>query len=144
MGNISVTFGDDTRTEREDLPTGVPLVATIVSIEEKTINYTDRQTGEAKSFKKLSWKFSLIDHDDRWVWGDCDAFFSNHPKNKLQPWIEAVRRKKLDRGESVELGDLVGLRVQVELNPREYNGNTYYDVVNLVSYDPADSDEPPF
>lgn len=130
-------------TDTDALPVGVPLRAKLVSVEEKTINYTDKSTGEPKSFKKLNWKFACTDHGDKWVWGDTDPFISSHPRNNLRQWIEAVRRSPLEQGVELDITDLIGLPVSVELSNREYNGKVYTSVVNLVAQDPA-TEEPPF
>jgi hypothetical protein len=140
---IVVNYSEDVKGAEDTLPTGVPLRAKVVSVEEKTINYTDKSTGEPKSFKKLNWKFALTDHDDKWVWGDTDNFISGHQRNVLKKWIEAIRRSPLKPGDTLDITDLIGLPVSVELATREYNGKTYYNVTNLVEQTPS-PEEPPF
>lgn len=92
------------------LPAGVLLKARLESFEVKEIPFTDRKTGEAKSFNKIEWIFKIIDGEfqGKEVRGETSAYLTDHPENRFRNWAEALLNRSLDLGFVLDETDLQG------------------------------------
>lgn len=108
------------KEENDDFGGSVPedaiLRVRLESTEVRTIEYTDKNTGEPKSFQKIRWRFKIVDERpaydkfyDRTVFGETFARLTTRPDDKFRNWAEALLRRPLDAGSLIELDDLTGL-----------------------------------
>lgn len=92
------------------LPAGVLLKARLDTFDVKEIPFTDKKTGEQKSFNKIEWIFKIIDGEfsGKEVRGETGAYLTDHPENKFRNWSEALLNRSLDLGFVLDETDLLG------------------------------------
>lgn len=137
-----------TETEYKQIPENTPQPAVLESLEQKTVPYTDKQTGESKTFTKLEWWFKITggEHQGRKVKGETSAVIDNHPNNQFRQWVEGLLGQEIPVGFSFEEDDLIGLpcEITVRHNVVTKNGEErVYENVNGVAQR-STFDEPPF
>lgn len=141
--------------EEEDqwkLPAETPLTATLVSVKTKTINWNDKNTGEAKSRDKWEWEFSITEgpYAGLSAWGETEDKLTTHPDNKVRQWAETLRGKPFEIGEGIDTDDLLGMVAIITVDNTVYvkkdGENSYLCPISDVF--PADalvqSEDPPF
>lgn len=149
-------MGKYTVTEEKDrtIPEDTIVRARLVEIGEKTINWTDKQTGEAKSADMLEWWFEVIDDrvkdglfKGRKIKGECDARLTTHPRNTFRHWVEALLGRDLPQGVEIDPEeDLVGLVADITVKHREYvkNGEKRIaeDIDEVIGVQTSEDDVP--
>lgn len=113
------------------IPEDTILRARLVDVKEKTINWKDKRTNEAKSADLLEWWFEVTDdrvedglYKERKIKGECNAKLTNHPGNRFRLWAEAILGRELPVGKGVDpVDDLVGLSCDITVKHREYEKN---------------------
>lgn len=128
------------------LPAGVLLKARLDSLDVRDIPFTDKKTGEAKSFQKIEWIFKVIDGEfqGKEVRGETSAYLTDHPENKFRNWSEALLNRSLDLGFVLDESDLVGatslitVKYVADRKDEEKKWPRIDDVIPLAE------DEPPF
>lgn len=123
MGKYTVEDEPD-RTIPED----TILRAALVEVNEKTIEWKDKRTGEDKSADLLEWWWEITDdrvedglYKGRRIKGECNAKITNHPGNRFRNWSEALLGRELGVGQGVDpQDDLVGLSADITVKHREF------------------------
>ena len=144
-------------TAREEskfaLPAEVALPAILNSVTEEEVPYTDKKTGEARTFRKWSWEFQIADGDYAGLraWGETESFLSTHPNNKVRQFAEALLGGvEFEIGQDLDTDDLISLPCEIVVAHETYNKKDgtegYKCPITQVfpagtSYSP---DEPPF
>lgn len=135
-----------------DLPEGVLMQARLKDIEVKTIPYTDRKTGEAKTFEKLNWIFEITEQGDfnaRLIRKETNAAFKTSEYNEPYQIAKSLLNREIAAGTAVGPGDLIGLpgliTVRYEAD-RGGDGKKWARVDQVYPLDPASAAgfEPPF
>lgn len=132
-----------------DLPEGVLLGATLKSLEAVSVPYTDKKTGEAKSFDKLNWLFEVVEQGDyhgKTVRAETNTYISDSPLNQFGNFVRALLNRDLTPGQVLDESDLIGLPclIQVKYEVDRSDATKKYPRVGEVF--PADPSvmEPPF
>lgn len=101
--------------EEQILPEDTPFRARLESVTEEEIPYTDKKTGEKKSFTKLKWKFEITDGEyaGKYAYGDTDARLVASTYNKFYTWSCALLNRTLDLGQGVDPEDLTSLPCEI-------------------------------
>jgi hypothetical protein len=132
--------------EAENLPKDTLIPARLEGLHRRTIEYADKQTGEAKTFDVLDWMFRTSDaYGSRRVKGGTPASITNATGNRFRAWVEALIGQEIAPGFTFTDDDIVGLpclitiaHTQDRKDPRKYWDNVE-DVLAA-----SESDEPPF
>lgn len=106
---MSETF---TVEHQVQVPENTILRARLNELEVKVVQFTDRQTGQPDSFKKLNWVFEITEGGEflgLQVRGETKAFLSDHPDNQFRKFAEALLQRELGMGAQISPDDLVGL-----------------------------------
>lgn len=102
-----------------DIPTDTLLRAKLTALDVATVPYTDKNTGEAKTFQKLNWKFEITQDGDyfgKTVNAETSAYLSDHPENQFRNWAEALLQRPLDLGNVLNESDLLGLSALITVH----------------------------
>lgn len=129
-----------------EIPLGSLLKATLVEIETNSVPYTDKKTGEHKSFDKLNWKFTLDEpqYNGAVVRGETSAEMSDHPNNTFRMWVEGLLGRDIPVGAVVSEADLIGLSALItikEVADRRDASKKWRRVDDVI---PLDNGDPPF
>lgn len=81
--------------ERQPFPNNSVFEAKILSCDEQESRWpVDDNDPDGPKKMQLSLKFEVIDPEgefnDRWVWGNCSAYLSTDPRNKLRQWTQGI------------------------------------------------------
>lgn len=136
----------------ELIPEDTIVQARLLDITDKTINWTDKNTKEAKSALFLNWKWEITgagEYQGKWVYGSCDARLSNHPSNKFRNWSESLLGRQLGVGDPFDTDELIGLSAEISIKHRADKKDPekkYAEVDEVIPLDGGFqlSDEPPF
>lgn len=116
--------------EREPFPNNSVYEAVILSCDEQESRWPvndDEPDGPKKM--QLSFKFEVIDpeekFDKRWVWGNCSAYLSTEPRNKLRQWTQGIMDMDvLPEGYILDTDEFVGRQARIVIGAKERaNGN---------------------
>lgn len=130
------------------IPADSIVVAELDELKIKTINWTDKKTGEAKSADMLEWWWRVVEgeYEGRKVKGECNAELSNHPQNRFNNWAEATLGQEIPLGYDLEPDDLVGLKALISVKHRQGTGNysdrVFEEVDEVMAYTRGDDDVP--
>lgn len=142
-----------------EIPTNTLLRASLKDLEVKEIPFTDRKTGEQKSFTKLNWIFEITQQGEfqgKTVRAETSAFLSDHPENKFRSWAEALLNRPIGLGDVLNEQDLIGLPALITVGyeaDRKDPSKKFRRVEDVMSLDPSggfsgpsgfQGDEPPF
>jgi hypothetical protein len=133
-----------------DLPVNYPLQARLIELEQATIDYTDKKTGEAKQFTKLNWIFEVTEQGDynaKKVRAETSAYLSDSPYNQFNNFAKALLGRELAVGQILGEGDLVGLPCLITVKyeeDRKDPSKKFARVADVFQLDPASADQPPF
>lgn len=110
-----------THEDQWKLPKDVPLPATLVSVSEKEIPYTNKD-GKPDKFVKWEWEFQISDGDYAGLkaWGDTEPRLTNREDNKVRQWAEAIRQAPFEMGEGLDTDDLLGLPCTIVVDNTTY------------------------
>lgn len=113
------------------LPEGVALPCVLKSVEEQTIPYRDKKTGEEKTFTKWTWDFEIVDGEyaGLHIWADTDPKVTSHPDNKPRQFYEALTGVALEVGQGLDTDDLLGLPAAItvrNITGQKRNGEPFY------------------
>lgn len=140
-----------TNEEQYKLPKETLLPAALKSVEEKVINFINKNTGKDDSFTKWTWEFEIIDGEYMGLhaWGDTEPRLTNHPDNKVRQWAETLRGEPFDMGDGLDTDDLLGLTCVITVDNVEHtkkNGDKSYlcPVLDVLPADALEDVEPPF
>lgn len=138
-----------THEEKFRFPKDEPLPAILTKVEEVTIPYKDRQTGQDKTFTKWNWEFELTEGEfsGLHVWGDTEPKLTNREDNKVRQWAEALRGLPFEMGEGLDTDDLIGLPCLVVLDHEEVTnkkGEPVYKCPVVSVIEAGIPTEPPF
>lgn len=132
------------------LPKDTLLPAVLKSVEEKVINYVNKN-GKDDSFTKWTWEFEIVDGDYMGLhaWGDTEPRLTNHPDNKVRQWAETLRGAAFEMGEGLDTDDLLGLTCVIVVDNVEHtkkNGEKSYltPVIDVLPVDAYETGEAPF
>lgn len=128
------------------LPEDTLFSAVLLAAEEKVIPYTDKKTGEDKSFEKIEWKWLIerpAEYAGKNAFGECPTTLDSFPANRFRLIAEALLQRPLDVGTPLSLEDLVGLRadISVEHQTRVGDDRVFVKVDTVL---PVSDDQPPF
>lgn len=151
-------MGQQFETEEQQdltLPEDSIHTAQLVDLKTRDVPFTDRKTGEAKSFTKLEWWWEIVatNLEDKYIGrkvkGECDAKLTSHPGNSFRNWAETLLGREIPIGMVIDTDDLIGLRAEVSIGHREDRKDPakiweFVDEVMPLSADFKLSDEPPF
>ena len=132
-----------------EIPIDVFLRAKLKELEVAEVPYTDKKTGERKTFKKLNWVFEILENGEFWgktVRAETPAYLSDGPNNQFRLWAEALLKRELDLGQVLNESDLVGLQglIVCKREQDRKDENKYWTrVADVIPADPA-GDDPPF
>jgi hypothetical protein len=93
----------------------------VTDIQTEDVPYTDKKTGEAKSFRKMTWWFEVTEQGKyvgRSLKGELtgpNAKLSSHPNNKFRQWAEAILDRDIPVGFQLSRDDLIGLQCKVSV-----------------------------
>lgn len=114
------------------LPAETPFPAMLESVVEKEIPYTDRNTGQKKTFTKWEWVFEITEGEYAGLkaYGETEDRLTTHADNKVRQWAEVLRDAPFEVGEGLNTDDLLGLPCVVTVihgEPREKrDGGKFY------------------
>lgn len=94
------------------IPTDTLLAAKLKEMEHKIIPYTDRKTGEEKTFGKINWVFEIVEQGDlngKTVRAETSDKLDNHPNNRFRAFAEALLQREIEVGVALSESDLIGL-----------------------------------
>lgn len=133
-----------------DLPINTLLRATLKSLEPVTREYTDKKTGELKSFTKLNWIFEVTEQGDynaMTVRAETTAYFSDSPDNQPHAWSEALLGRSIALGAIVNESDLIGLSALITVRyeeDRKDPSKKWRRVEDVIAAGASVQDSPPF
>lgn len=130
------------------IPAGYRGKARLEKVEEKTINWDDKQ-GEKKSAQIIEWgwKFTEGTYQGEWINGSCPAKLTNAEHNRFRQIAEALLQMELTPGQDVSLEDFVGLSavVTVRHRPGKNGKGSFPEVDEVFSLaDAKHGDDVPF
>lgn len=132
------------------LPENTFLRAKLTSLEERVIPYTDKSSGEQKTFSRLNWTFEITEEGEFWgkeVRAETPAFLSDAPHNAFRNWSEALLQRPLDLGQVLNESDLIGLSGLVTIGyetDRRDPAKKWPRVAEVIPLDPNSVSSPPF
>jgi hypothetical protein len=106
------------------LPEDSIHTARLTEVKPNVINWVDKNTGEPRSATLLDWWFEITEttygdqYIGRRVKGSTDSTMSNHPRNKLRGWFEAMLQRDIGMGMKVNSDDIVGLPCEIVIGHR--------------------------
>ncbi len=114
----------------EDVPEGrLPEdsihTARLESIELRNFEWTDRKTGELKQGQSLDWWWVITrtNYGDQYIGrrlkSECNARLTNRSDNYFRKWAEALRKKPIEVGESLDTDQLLGLEAEIVIAYRK-------------------------
>lgn len=137
-----------------DLPIETLLMARLKELEHKVIPYTDKKTGEQKTFGKLNWLFEVTEQGDffgKTVRAETSDYFSDSEYNVPNQYATALLQRRLDPGQVLSEGDLIGLSGLITVKyeaDRNDASKKWPRVDQVIPLDPASaaaaSMDPPF
>jgi hypothetical protein len=133
--------------EDDSIPVDSKVKCRLEKVEEKTIRWNDRKTGEERTADIIEWSFKVQEGEfqGRWVNGSCDAKLSMAEGNKFREWSEALLQTELSVDMELELEDLEGLSAWVLVGSRQgSNGKTYINVADVIPLAEASNSDVPF
>lgn len=105
-----------------DLPTDTLFRSKLKELDAKEIPYTDKKTGEQKSFNKLNWVFEITQDGDffgKTVRAETSAYLSDSPYNQFRNWAQALLQRELVQGQVLSESDLIGLPALITIKYEE-------------------------
>jgi hypothetical protein len=121
------------------LPAHTPFPAMLEAVEEKEIPYTDRVTGEKRTFTKWEWVFQIVEGEYAGLsaYGDTEGKLTTHPDNLVRQWAEVLRDAPFGIGEGLNTDDLLGLPCVISVRhdpprPKKDGGKFYPCPVDQV------------
>lgn len=120
-----------TATENELYDAGVYRLR-LQTIEEKTSNLPDLQTGETKAGTYLRWVFDIMEEgfEGKIVGANSSTAFG--PSAKARGWAEALLARPLHPNEPVDTVDLPGYEVMGTIKVVDKNGKKYNEIDSLA------------
>ena len=132
------------------LPKDTPLPARLNAVNERQINFTNRD-GNPDSFTKWEWEFLITDGDYAGLkaWGDTNAKMTSHPEDKVRQWAEALTGETFAIGDGIDTDALLGIDCTIVVDNTTYQKKGTKETKYLcpvVDVFPAGEDfsEPPF
>jgi hypothetical protein len=134
------------------IPTDTLLGARLKELEHKIIPYTDRKTGEEKTFGKLNWVFEIAEQGElsgKTVRAETSDRLDNHPNNRFRAFAEALLQREIELGVALSESDLIGLPCLITTHyedDRSDKTKQWQRVNQVYPVDPASAGlfEPPF
>lgn len=131
------------------LPEDTIFRATLIEAKELTVPYTDKKTGEDKTFEKVEWKWRIetpLDYEGKHAYGDTSAEVTANPNNRFRQIAEALLQREFGVGMSFDLEDLVGLKADITVVHQQARNSdkTFVKVDEVLKVDAQFADEPPF
>lgn len=128
--------------------------ARLLEVKERSFDFRDRQTGEMKTAVNLEWWWEITrpmagldpEFAGRRVKGECRPKLTNRPGNRFREWAEAVLRRDIPVGMSIDLDDLIGMEADIVIGHRHdrKDPNKIWEEVTHVMAAQGFTDEPPF
>lgn len=149
MGFEAVNEEWEDRTIPEDV---VPVL--LKDIKYESIPYKDKRTGEAKSFEKLTWIFTIPsgEYEGRGLRGETNTKMNTGAGNKFRQWAETLLGQQIPAGAKFDTDQVIGLQAKALVKHRTDKNNPeikYAEIDELLPNDDGDSPfgfsgEPPF
>lgn len=150
---LSLTVEED---EDRTIPEDTILRAKLIEIEPRTINWSDKRSGEKKSAELLEfwWEVEESENVDpkfhgRRVKGSTNAKAT--PNSPLIKWSEALLGRSIGVGMRLDTDDLIGLSADIVISHRNGKDGRVFEQVGEVlnpNADPwgamQDTNDPPF
>lgn len=100
--------------EDEILPEDTLFTGRLEGIEPREIEFTDKKTGEIRSFTKLTWRFTVTEgqYSGKTVRGETDTRLTANSVNPFFNWSCALLKRTIPVGTGIDPEDLIGLPCQ--------------------------------
>ena len=105
--------------DRQPFPANSVFEAKVLACDEQQSRWRIDENDPDSPFKmNLNFKFEVIDpegtFDRRWVWGNCAAYLSDKPQNKLRQWTQGILDLDvLPDGFALNTDDFIGKQARI-------------------------------